>query len=103
MHQDATKIATCCYCGKRTLLKLTARAGHELACGSCGAPLHEMKALKQAPRHEVKRSRPEPQPGRVMRERPVPRRKPKKKRKSGWKRAMDDVFDLAEDLFDIFD
>ena len=33
------KIATCCYCGRRTVLELTARGGHELACGSCGAPL----------------------------------------------------------------
>ncbi len=42
-----TKLATCCYCSSRTLLKPTARDGHELACGSCGAPLHEMKWLKQ--------------------------------------------------------
>ena len=34
-----TKIATCCYCGTRTALTLTARHGHELACGRCGAPL----------------------------------------------------------------
>jgi hypothetical protein len=41
-----TKIATCSYCGRRQTLTLSARAGHELACGSCGAPLHEMKWLK---------------------------------------------------------
>ena len=27
-HQN--KIATCCYCGARSLLQLTARGGHEL-------------------------------------------------------------------------
>jgi ribosomal protein L34E len=41
-----TKIATCSYCGRRQTLTLSARAGHELACGACGAPLHEMKWLK---------------------------------------------------------
>ena len=44
---ENTKIATCSYCGGREILKLTARGGHELACGSCGAPLHEMKWLKK--------------------------------------------------------
>ena len=40
-----TKIATCCYCGARTALRLD-RARHELACAACGAPLREMKALR---------------------------------------------------------
>ncbi len=55
------KIATCCYCGRRTVLELTARGGHELACGSCGAPLHEMKALKP-PSGSAKYALPKPRP-----------------------------------------
>jgi len=52
-----TKIATCNYCGARTLLQPMARGGHELACGSCGAPLHEMKWLKApVPDQPVKRA-----------------------------------------------
>ena len=90
------KMATCCYCGRKTALKLTARNGHELACGACGAPLHELKALKTETA-----SRPKAEP------RGVPhggskRRKSKKskKRKPLWKKAMGEVADLIEDIFD---
>jgi len=44
----ATKVATCCYCGTRAALVLRGRERHELACSSCGAPLHEMKQLHPA-------------------------------------------------------
>ena len=95
MPHDA-KIATCCYCGSRTVLRLTARHGHELACGSCGAPLHEMKSLKQvvdrAPAARARRSAYVPdRPARPIR---------KRRRKSVWKRAMAEVFDVIEDVFD---
>ncbi|WP_284265566.1 hypothetical protein [Roseicyclus amphidinii] len=111
---DQTKIATCSYCGRRQTLKLTARDGHELACGACGAPLHEMKWLKPPqPDRPVKRSprAPAPHGG------PLPRggwqgeegwqghadprsRKKPKRRKSLWKKAMEEAFDLIEDIFD---
>ncbi len=39
-----TKIATCCYCGTRAALVLEG-GRHELSCGTCGAPLHLMKAM----------------------------------------------------------
>jgi transcription initiation factor TFIIIB Brf1 subunit/transcription initiation factor TFIIB len=39
-----TKIATCSYCGSRSALVLD-EARHELVCPSCGAPLHEIKAM----------------------------------------------------------
>ncbi|WP_224815354.1 hypothetical protein [Hasllibacter sp. MH4015] len=100
-----TKIATCCYCGRRQTLKFTARDGHELACGACGAPLHEMKWLKppEKRRETVKRSPERPAPhGLGLPERP--RKAKKKKRKSKWKKAFGDVFedafDLIEDIFD---
>jgi len=101
---DQTKIATCSYCGRRRALKLTARGGHELACGSCGAPLHEMKWLKPPePGQHKKRSPPRPAPHGAPVQ-PVEggprRRKPEKRRKPLWKRALEEVFDEIEDLFD---
>ena len=99
-----TKIATCSYCGRRQALQMTARGGHELACGSCGAPLHEMKWLKAPdPEHPKKRSPRAPAPHggplppvaeRAARQRPVKRRKPL------WKKALEEVFEVIEDIFD---
>src|SRR6056297_2672877 len=43
MHRS-TKVATCCYCGSRAALVLDS-GRHELACASCGAPLHALKRL----------------------------------------------------------
>ena len=113
---DQTKIATCCYCGRRQALRLTARAGHELACGACGAPLHEMKRLKtQQPDRPVKRSprAPAPHGGPLPREdwrggrdragHDDPRWRKKKKRKRReplWKKALEEAFDVIEDIFD---
>jgi len=96
-----TKIATCCYCGSQTMLKLTARGGHELACGRCGAPLHEMKALRvrKEPDHKVKHSR--PSPGRRSRSGDDDdRQRKKKRRKPAWSRALEEAFDFVEDIFD---
>ena len=41
----AQKIATCCYCGTKAALVLRGKDSHELSCGSCGAPLHDLKRL----------------------------------------------------------
>lgn len=104
-----TKIATCSYCGRRQTLRFTAREGHELACGACGAPLHEMKWLKppEQRREGVKRSpervaphghRPIDRPERAYKSRK------KKQRKPRWKKVFEEVFDEAFDLIeDIFD
>ncbi len=100
-----TKIATCSYCGRRQTLNFTARQGHELACGACGAPIHEMKWLKPPEqRGAVKRSPQRPAPhGFGLPERQLKSRR-KKKRKPKWKRMMKDVFedafDVIEDIFD---
>jgi ribosomal protein S27AE len=111
---DQTKIATCSYCGRRQTLKLTARHGHELACGACGAPLHEMKWLKPPqPDRPVKRSprAPAPHGGPLPREEwrggpdwqgyadPRGRKKPKR-RTPLWKKALEEAFDVIEDIFD---
>ena len=92
-----TKIATCCYCGTRAALVLTGRDRHELACSSCGAPLHDLKMLprkKQGDRELVRPS--------AIRGKPKARPKPKK-RKSKARRFADmfeDVFDIIEDIID---
>lgn len=96
----ATKIATCCYCASRTVLQLTARDGHELACGSCGAPLHEMKAVKaegKKPKREEAQARHRPVEASQSRK---TKKKQKKKRKSFWNKAFEEAFDFVEDIFD---
>ncbi|WP_322786915.1 hypothetical protein [Litoreibacter arenae] len=76
------------------MLKPTARNGHELACGSCGAPLHEMKWLK-SPERELRKAAPAPQKF-------VRKPKPKKRKRSKplWHRALEEVWDEIEDIFD---
>ena len=99
MH--TTKIATCCYCGARTVLQLTARDGHELACASCGAPVHEMKPLR------TDRSKSRQAPKGYIEDIHGPAKgqkssKKKKKRKGGgglW-RVLEEVVDVVEDIID---
>jgi hypothetical protein len=103
---DSMKIATCSYCGRRQALRMTARDGHELACGACGAPLHEMKWLKPPqPDRPVKRSprAPAPHGGPLPRHHDhddARRRKKRKKREPLWKKAFEEAFDIIEDIFD---
>ncbi len=96
-----TKIATCCYCGTRAVLVLKGRERHELACSSCGAPLHVLKQMpvKPAAKREIVRE--------TVKYVHVPSRKqtksyrkPKKKRKSFFRRAAEEIFDVVEDIFD---
>lgn len=105
--QHQTKIATCCYCGTRAALVLKGSARHELACSSCGAPLHELKKLPIAAKGDRELVKPS-----AVRKKPTKAKKhraPKKERKRrslsqmiGHKlfEAAEDVFD---DVFDIFD
>ena len=93
------KIATCCYCGTRAALKLRGSERLELACSNCGAPLHDMKMLRSdafGDRDLVRRS----SPRRAHRDRPVKRSKPRKSLK---RRAFEELWDAAEDLFDLID
>ncbi|MEM6758270.1 MAG: hypothetical protein AAF601_02205 [Pseudomonadota bacterium] len=88
------KIATCCYCGARAALTLTGRERHELACSSCGAPLHNLKMLpkRAKPHRDVVRPAQMRQP-----------KKPPKRKKSRAKRFFDfveDAFDVIEDILD---
>ncbi|SFM43064.1 hypothetical protein [Shimia aestuarii] len=92
-----SKIASCCYCGTRAALVLRGETRHELACASCGAPLHD---LKQMPRPTG-----DPQPARPAAA-PALRRKVKSKKNKSKKRRsrrsdwIEDIFDVIEDIFD---
>lgn len=85
------KTGTCCYCGRRTVLVPTARDGHELACASCGAPIHRMKPLRPVPARAASAHRPTPQPKKIKR---------KKARKPLWLKLVREVAEEIEDLFD---
>lgn len=121
-RHEMTRLGTCCYCGARTLLELTARGGHELACGSCGAPIHHMKGLRAETPAKVKPTPPAARPaaqsggaaslaaaglaliGSARAARSDPKRR---KKKSIAKRKVSRVFeafeDVFDDVFDIFD
>lgn len=91
------KIATCSYCGTRAALVLD-RDRHELVCSSCGAPLHEMKALKTDAPKPVHPARPAQAPwGGVPKK---AKKSAKKKKKSFGKSLFEEAFDFIEDIFD---
>jgi len=97
---ERTKIATCCYCGSRTMLTLAGRVQHQLACSSCGAPLSRMKAVRaaEAPQDpRPKKSRPLQQPARGL----APQRR--RPRKRLFKRLIDGIEDLVEEIVDLVD
>ncbi|MFZ5962368.1 hypothetical protein ACOXXX_05395 [Thalassococcus sp. BH17M4-6] len=103
-----SKIATCCYCGTRAALVLQGDTRHELACASCGAPLHDMKMFPGAeashgpasakPRKK-KRPKVHATPLQLW-EREMPKSRKKKKRKTLGKRFLSEAFDVLEDIFD---
>ncbi|WP_299678875.1 hypothetical protein [uncultured Roseobacter sp.] len=101
----STKIATCCYCGTRAALVL-GRNRHELACSSCGAPLHELKRLPQEHPGKTELVR----PSAVRRhgderayhtyKSPKKRKKVHKRRKGLMRHLIEEAFDVIEDIFD---
>jgi predicted nucleic acid-binding Zn-ribbon protein len=100
----STKIATCCYCGTRAALVLS-KVRHELGCASCGAPLHNLKRMpteapaETARERDVKPSR----PLRVRKQACVRKKEkfyPRKRRKSLFSKALEEIFDVVEDIFD---
>lgn len=101
-----TKIATCCYCGTRAALVLKGKVRHELACSTCGAPLHDLKQIplkqRNAKHSQVKSSR-----IRVKPDDPIKgykwdsgKKKRSKKKKSFAKWLIGEIKDEIEDLFD---
>jgi hypothetical protein len=100
----ATKIATCCYCGKRAALVL-GKGRHELVCSSCGAPLHVMKRLPsdKVSKPEGTRSPSARTPVRkeAYDRKPEKRKyKSKKRRKSFVRYLFEEAIDVIEDVFD---
>jgi hypothetical protein len=99
MHIN-TKVATCCYCGKKAALVLKGRTRHELACSGCGAPLHNLKMIKTTAEERskgVERSAKAP----FLKH---PRGKPTKRKPAFSRRLIGKLFDEIEDVFDdIFD
>lgn len=108
------KMATCCYCGRRTVLANVDRPsdgkGHGLACGACGAPLRRMKAIRvdrPAGARPPQPASPQAQPvwaalmaeasGRAAGAAEARR---KKRRKPIWRRALEEIWDEVEDIFD---
>lgn len=109
-RRDVTRMGTCCYCGARTMLELTARGGHELACGACGAPIHHMKGIKSDTKPAKSgKSKRQAQPAAygaagMAAGTSSKTKSPKKKSKKSFKRKAKGVFDVFEDVFDdVFD
>lgn len=94
----ATKVATCNYCGTRAALVLTGRERHELACASCGAPLHDLKMLPKA-KAQVETPR-GPYVAYDDKRRKPSKKYKKKKKKSIKSRFWDEAKDLLDDIFD---
>ena len=90
------KIVTCCYCGSRAALVL-GKGRHELACSSCGAPLHDLKMMPKSAKGDrelvKQRSKQPVKPARYV-------KKKKKKRKGLLSEVFEEAFDLIEDIFD---
>ncbi|MDK3075700.1 hypothetical protein QO034_21780 [Sedimentitalea sp. JM2-8] len=107
---QVTKIATCCYCGTRAALVLAGKQRHELACSSCGAPLHNLKMLRadrvngqpaRERRHGVSHAQIGPAATWAQRTpvKPV-KTKPRKRRKGLMSKLFEEAFDVIEDLLD---
>lgn len=82
------RLATCCYCGRRTAL---CRKHHTLACGSCGAPLTRMKPLRPKQAEAIARHTP------TKVAKPLRRHR---KSKSFLSRLVEEIVDEIEDIFD---
>jgi len=108
----ATKIATCCYCGTKAALTLSGKTRHELACGNCGAPLHDLKMLPKTQIAEadkghrglVKPSRITEKPSKPIKgykwDKPKKVKKKSKKKKGLGRWLLEEAWDVVEDIFD---
>ncbi|MEO0676327.1 MAG: hypothetical protein AAFZ02_02100 [Pseudomonadota bacterium] len=99
---DNTKVATCCYCGTRAALVLRGTSRHELACSSCGAPLHDLKMLPKRKEAKGSKAKP-PKPSKPSkREYYEGYSKPwkTKKKKSLGRKIFSEIFDVIEDIID---
>lgn len=99
------KVATCCYCGTRAALQLRGALRHELACGSCGAPLSRLKMLPSQGA-DASNTLPGQTGARAAKRASSPadhapkKTKKKKKTKSLKRKAWGEIWDVIEDIFD---
>ena len=91
MPDRAIKIATCCYCGRRTTLR---ERDHRLVCGSCGAPLTAMKPLRPGAARAAASHEPVTQP------KPRSKHGGKRRRRPLWQKVVKELWDEIEDIFD---
>ncbi|ROU00224.1 hypothetical protein [Histidinibacterium lentulum] len=100
------KIATCCYCGTRAALVLKGERRHELACASCGAPLHDLKRLKADTASAAAPARPGGLPVQDRHHAGETARRDARRRRKGSgigrlkRRAFEELWDAIEDIFD---
>lgn len=104
----ATKIATCCYCGTKAVLKLRGTTQHELTCATCGAPLRALKMLPKSRSADKAAAKPEPKIEHRQQakksEKPYKSRKSRRPKKRFGRKAVAGFWDLLEDVVDeIFD
>jgi len=120
---EKTKIATCSYCGTRTLMTLAEGKRYELVCSTCGAPLHDMQMLKNMASGDTKspisnssqespfrmqallpvflRKRGDEKPEYKQHKKYDKRRRKKRRGLCFWvKEAIDEIEDEIEDIFD---
>jgi hypothetical protein len=97
-----TKIATCCYCGSKTVLRFD-KGRHELSCARCAAPLGDLTTI---PKPVKKKRAVSHQPDARNFSKPVKQKSFKKKhskpkrRKSWFQDFAEEAFDFLEDVFD---
>lgn len=106
------RVITCCYCGARSTL--SSKRATRLVCHGCGAAIRKIETLQPDFERMKKRTdrrkpaiphRAERPHDHLAKDRPVRRKKGKRKQRSVWSRLsdqVDDIFDL-DDLFDIED
>ncbi len=98
----AVKVGTCHYCGTKAALVLQGDTRHELACGTCGAPLHDLKMMPKraasapAPTH---RAEPASSHKRAMSAKKY-KGKSRKKKKGFARWAFEELWDVVEDIID---
>ncbi len=108
------KILTCCYCAARS--SLGRGEVKRLVCHGCGAPLSRVDIVQPILERKKKKKRDGAKPAiphraerpqqHLDKDRPVRRRKGKRRRRSVWyhvAEAFDDWDDWLEDIVDVFD
>ncbi|MCE8515034.1 hypothetical protein KBY22_20235 [Ruegeria pomeroyi] len=97
------RLVICCYCGARS--RLEADRSGMLACDACGAPIQQMGSADPATRPKPVRVAVAVEPVAEWRragceEVPAKKNKKRKKRKGLISRALEEVWDKVEDIFD---